>query len=229
VAPSLAARARRLPRIVRAQDHTHVSSGKPEALLFDLGGVVIDIDFGRAIRAWQPISRLSCAELEGAFRFDAQYEQHERGEIAASAYFDHLASSLELTGSHEQIADGWNAIYVGEIAETIRMIRLARAKLPVFAFTNTNSTHQAAWSRMFPAVPKSFDRIFASHELGCRKPERRAFELVGQSIGISLDSVMFFDDLLANVEGAEAAGLQSVHVRSPNDVRNSLQGVGVAL
>ena len=53
----------------------------PQALLFDLGGVLIEIDFARAFRAWQPISRLSLEEISWTFKFDAPYERHERGEI----------------------------------------------------------------------------------------------------------------------------------------------------
>ena len=82
---------------------------------------------------------------------------------------------------------------------------------------------------MFPALVRSFDRVFASHEIGFRKPERRAFAHIAQATGIPLASMMFFDDLPANVEGAASAGLQAVHVRSPSDVRNALQAIGYAL
>ena len=56
-----------------------------EALLFDLGGVVIEIDFDRVLRRWETISALSFAELKSTFHFDAAYERHERGEIAGAA------------------------------------------------------------------------------------------------------------------------------------------------
>lgn len=206
-----------------------MSIGKPAALLFDLGGVLIDIDFDRAFRAWQPISRLCYEEIKRLFRFDDHYERHERGEISAAAYFEHLASSLQLLGTYDQIAEGWNAIFVDEIAETTRMVRRARAQLPCFALTNTNATHQAAWSSRFPAVTTSFDRIFASHELGFRKPEARAFEAIARAVGTPLDAMVFFDDCLQNVKSAQAAGLQAVHVRSPDDVRVVLQGIGITL
>ena len=53
----------------------------PLALLFDLGGVVIDIDFRRAFSLWQPGSGLSLEEIAKAFKFDLQYQRHERGEM----------------------------------------------------------------------------------------------------------------------------------------------------
>jgi len=201
----------------------------PQALLFDLGGVLIEIDFARAFRAWQPISRLSLEGIAAAFKFDAPYERHERGEIGAPEYFDHLCSTLSLAKDHARVKEGWNSIYIGEIAETTAMLRFARKRLPCHAFTNTNATHQAAWSAQFPAVVNSLDRIFASHEIGHRKPEKRAFEHIANALGVPTGAMLFFDDLAENVAGARSAGLQAVHVRSPDDVRRALQAIGCAI
>lgn len=200
----------------------------PLALLFDLGGVVIDIDFERVLRAWQPMSRLPPDALKQAFCFDAHYERHERGEITGGQYFAHLASALGLQASVDEIAEGWNAVFVGEILETTRLIQTLRARVPCHAFTNTNATHQAGYSRLFPGLKDSFERIFASHEIGLRKPERRAFEHVAQAIGVPPASILFFDDAPANVEGARAAGLQAVLVRTPGDIRAALDAAGLA-
>jgi FMN phosphatase YigB (HAD superfamily) len=201
---------------------------RPQALLFDLGGVLIDIDFQRAFREWQSMSTLSLDEIAKTFKVDAPYERHERGEITASEYFDHLCSTLSLAKDHARIRAGWNSIYIGEIAETMALLRAARKELPCHAFTNTNATHQAAWAARFPAVVNSLDRIFASHEIGYRKPERRAFEHIARELGVPIGSLLFFDDLAENVEGARAAGLQAVHVRTPDDVRRALQAIGCA-
>ncbi len=203
-----------------------MNSAKPRALLFDLGGVLIDIDFERALRAWAPMSRLSLAQLRESFHHDEYYERHERGEISAREYFAHLAQTLQLAGDPGQIAAGWNAIFPGEIPETTAMVRAARAELPCYLFTNTNAAHQEIWAALFPEVPRLFERIFASHEMGRRKPEIRAFEHVAREIGVTPGSILFFDDLLANVEGARAAGLQAVLVRSPQDVREALHKIG---
>ncbi len=201
-------------------------AGRPEILLFDLGGVLIDIDFERALRAWQPASRLTLAELKQAFRHDEAYERHERGEITAEQYFRHLAATLALDAEPAQIEQGWNAIFVAEIAETTALIRAMHGRIPCHAFSNTNAAHQAYWSRAYPSVATAFGRIFTSHEIGLRKPDPRAFAHVVQALGVPAASILFFDDSLANVEGAAAAGLQAVHVRSPADVANALRFIG---
>ena len=202
---------------------------QPKALLFDLGGVVVDVDFDRALAAWAPHSSLSLPDLRRAFKFDLQYQRHERGEISSSEYFDHLATILELSASRTVVAEGWNAVFVGEVAQTRAMVQAMRAHLPCYAFTNTNASHMPVWSALLPEVVASFDRIFASHEIGMRKPERAAFERICRAVGVEARSIMFFDDLLENVQAARAAGLQAVHVRTSEDVRRALQDVGYAL
>lgn len=197
------------------------------ALLFDLGGVLFDIDFRRAFDAWARYSSLSAAEIASAFEFDAAYEQHERGQIPSAEYFQHLASVLRLTATIEQIEEGWNAIFVGEFVETTRLVRTARAKLPCYAFTNTNPSHMAHWPMLYPAVASAFDRIFASHEIGLRKPEPEAFEWICRAVQLPPESLLFFDDLPENVHAADATGLQCVRVRFPRDVAVVLHARGL--
>jgi len=199
-----------------------------EALLFDLGGVLLEIDFDRAIGAWAPYSALPADVLRKTFKHDVQYERHERGEITAMEYFGYLATTLQLTASFEQIEQGWNAIYVGEILQTRAMVESMRGVLPCYALTNTNASHMATWSKLFPGVLGAFDRVFASHQLGLRKPERAAFDRVCALTSTSAGSILFFDDVAENVQAAEDAGLQGVLVKSPEDVAAALRSCGYA-
>ena len=197
------------------------------ALLFDLGGVLFDFDFAHALDHWAPLSMLSREALGGAFVFDEAYQRHERGEISAEQYFDSLRQSLQLAASDTQMAAGWNAIFRAEITPTLDAVQAARARFPCYAFTNTNATHHATWRAAYPQVEASFDRVFASSEIGLRKPERAAFTHVCAAIGKAPAEVLFFDDLLENAQGAIAVGMQAVQVRSPEDVRAALRQLGV--
>ena len=182
-----------------------------KALLFDLGGVVINIDFDRVLRHWATISALSFAELKSTFHFDTAYQRHERGEIDAAEYFDHLRKTLALEGSDDEIAIGWNAIFVAEIPTVLEAINQVRSLRPCYALKSD-----------YPAIFKSFDRIFISSDLGLRKPELRAFAAIADQIGTTCREILFFDDTLENIEGAKQAGLQTVHVRSPADIQQAL-------
>lgn len=197
-----------------------------KALLFDLGGVVFEFDFAHALAHWAPMSALQAEQLRQAFSHDEDYQRHERGEITGSEYFDTLRRKLQLSATDEEIEAGWNAIFRDEIAQTLDAIEAARRFLPCYAFSNTNRSHHAAWRAAYPRIETVFDRIFASSDIGLRKPERAAFEHVCREIGLAPQALLFFDDLEENVTGARACGLQAVQVRSPEDVRRALVELG---
>jgi glucose-1-phosphatase len=203
-----------------------MSFHRPRALLFDLGGVLVDIDFSRALQSWATYSALPIEDLRSRFKHDKAYEEHERGQIEAAEYFSHLAKTLELSATLEEIERGWNNIFVSEILETRTLVQAQRKTMPCYAFTNTNASHQSTWSRLYPGIIQAFDQIFASHELGLRKPEAEAFMRICQLTRTQPADILFFDDLLENVQAAMDNGLQAVLVRSPQDVRDALTRIG---
>lgn len=196
-----------------------------EALLFDLGGVLFEIDFERALGAWGKLSKLSAVELRQRFKMDLPYERHERGEIKAAEYFSHLRATLELNASDSAIASGWNAIFLGEISETVNYITAVNNQIPCYAFTNTNATHKKYWMQAYPRVVDAFQHIFVSSDMGLRKPEQASFDAIAKATDISLGKVLFFDDTEENVSGARAAGLQAVQVKSHSDVKHALDQI----
>jgi glucose-1-phosphatase len=193
-----------------------------DALLFDLGGVLIRLDWDAVFAHWARCCGADAAALRRRFAFDDAYERHERGEIDSARYFEGLRRTLGIDPTEAQIEAGWNALFVGEIAETTRLVARAAARIPVHLFSNTNAAHQAAWSRDYAEALRPFGRVFVSSEIGLRKPDRAAFEHVAREIGVLPGRILFFDDTESNVAGARAAGLQAVHVRSPDDVARAL-------
>jgi glucose-1-phosphatase len=193
-----------------------------EALLFDLGGVVIEIDFGRALASWAKAAGTPVDTLRARFSFDEAYQRHERGEIAAGEYFAALRSSLGIDLPDAALVTGWNAIYMNEVPGMRALLATVAERFAVYAFTNSNPTHHAFSSARYPDVFKNFRKVFLSFELGLRKPERAAFEAIAAAIHVPLDRILFFEDTEANVEGARSIGMPAVLVRSPSDVANAL-------
>jgi len=199
----------------------------PQALLFDLGGVVIDIDIERMLRHWMPHSRLSFREMQQRLNMDEPFRQHERGELDAVSYMAHLARSFELDTDTDTVAVGWNAILVDEIPATLDLVEQVRERVPCYAFSNTSAIHRDVWSSRFPRVSRAFHQLFLSFEMGLRKPERAAFDAVAAAIGVAPGSILFFDDTEENVAGARVAGYDTVHVQSPRDVHGALADRGL--
>ena len=212
---------------------TGAPRGEVDALLFDLGGVLIRLDWDAVFAHWARCCGADAAALRRRFAFDEAYERHERDEMDAARYFEALRRMLGIDLADAELEAGWNALFVGEVAETTRLVAQAAARMPVHLFSNTNAAHAAAWSRDYAKALRPFRRRFLSHEMGLRKPDRAAFEHVAREIGAPPGRILFFDDTEANVAGARAAGLQAVHVRSPDDVARALdrlpeRGTGTA-
>ncbi len=197
------------------------------ALLFDLGGVVIEIDFERALQCWSAHANVSPSRLRSRFRFDREYERHERGEITAETYFESLRHTLGIDLTDGQFLDGWNAIFVGEVPGIADLLARVRRMLPTYAFTNSNAAHQRTWSRGYASALSGFERVFVSSEIGQRKPEPEAYARVCAEMGFSPEQVGFFDDSEPNVTAATALGMQAVHVRSIADIHDGLSAIGL--
>ena len=189
-----------------------------KALLFDLGGVIIDVSFEKVLERWSHHSGKGADTLEARFAFDTAYEQRERGETEAKAYFASLRTAFDVTMSDEQFESGWNAVFLGEITPTVHLLERLEGKVPLYAFSNTNATHHSFWSKQYASALAPFKRIFVSSDMGKRKPERDAFVYVASEVGVSLEDIMFFDDTEENVLAARALGMQAVLVTSPHDV-----------
>lgn len=198
-----------------------------EALLFDLGGVVIEIDVERMLHHWLPHSALDLAQMRERLQPDDPYRRHELGELAAPAYMDHLAEVFELRADTKTIAAGWNAMLVDQIDPTLDLIEAIRGRVPCHVFSNTSALHHQVWANRFPRIRRLFDRLFLSFEIGMRKPDPSAFAAVTRAIGVRPESVLFFDDLAENVAGARAAGLRAVQVGLPGDVASALAEQGL--
>ena len=194
-----------------------------DALLFDLGGVVMGLDWEPMFRRWSDACGVPPATLRSRYVFDEPYERHERGEIDEAAYYDCLRGTLAIDIGDEAFREGWGAIFTDPIHPTVALLEQLRDRVPLYAFSNTNAAHHAVWSRKFAPALANFRRVFVSSEMGLRKPERASFDYISREIGVPHSRILFFDDTPVNVEGARAAGLAAVHVRGPDDVERAVR------
>jgi glucose-1-phosphatase len=203
------------------------SKDSVKVLLFDLGGVVIKVSFAKVLETWAALSGADSAVLKTRFTFDLPYEQHECNEITGSEYFDSLRKSLGIQLTDEQFEKGWNALALGEVPGIKSLLLSAKQHFPVYAFSNINVTHSKYFFSTYTDVLGIFEKVFTSCELRKRKPTREAFEVVAKEIGVSPEEILFFDDLLENVEGARLAGLQAVQIKDIEDTKKALEYLGV--
>lgn len=75
--------------------------------IFDLGNVIVDIDFNRVLGAWSDLTRIPLASLKKSFHMGEAFHQHERGEISDEAFAEALCHEMALPLSYEQFSHGW--------------------------------------------------------------------------------------------------------------------------
>jgi len=196
-------------------------------LLFDIGRVVLDIDFNKVMTNWAAHAGCTPAELASRFVVDDSFKHHEVGKIDDAAFFRNLRGSLSIGITDEQFLEGWNAIFTGEMPGIAPLLANAGKRMPLYAFSNTNPAHVAHFSRAYADVLSHFREIFLSSTIGLRKPDARAYDHVVKAIGVPASRILFFDDTAANIEGARSRGLAAVHVTSMDDVAKALTALGI--
>ena len=206
---------------------TSLSPGSADALLFDLGRVVLDIDFSTAIACWAGHAGCQPEAIVARYVRDDAYRLHEIGKISDEDYFASLRASLGIGISDAQFLEGWNAIFAGEMPDIAELLPRAAKQMPLYAFSNTNRPHVDYFSKEYAGVLGHFRELYLSSSIGLRKPDAEAFDHVVAAIGVPAERIVFFDDLAENIEGARARGLRTVHVTSPRDVGDALRALGI--
>lgn len=204
-----------------------LAPGAADALLFDLGRVVIDIDVGKALACWARHAGCTPADVSKPFSQSETFRRYETGHASDAEFFEALRAALGIALSDAQLLEGWNAIFAGEMPCINALLARAGRRLPLYAFSNTNPPHVAHFSKPYADVLGHFREIFLSCAIGLRKPDAAAYDHVIKAIGAPAERIVFFDDLVENIEGARKRGLTAVHVTSPDDVADALSALGL--
>ncbi|CAN5177127.1 HAD family phosphatase [soil metagenome] len=193
-------------------------------IIFDLGGIFINIDFAKTEQAFIDL---------GVIDFNTFYTQHhaseifellETGKITPTEFCTLLCKETGITLTQEQIIKAWNMLLLDFPVERIQWLQKIATKYKVFLFSNTNQIHYEAFTKMFRNQTgfNDFDNFFIkayySHQLGLRKPYPTSFLHILNEQSLKPSETLFIDDTLSNIEGAKQAGLQVIHLTSPQTV-----------
>lgn len=198
-----------------------------DVLLFDLGRVVLDIDFNKVMTIWAGHAGCPPADVVARFVVDDHFRHHETGAIDDAAFFQNLRTSLGIAISDAQFLEGWNSIFTGEMPGIAPLLERAATRMPLYAFSNTNPPHVAHFSKTYADVLGHFREVFLSSTIGLRKPDAAAYDHVVKAIGVPAQRIVFFDDSADNIAGARARGLLGIHVTSTDDVAKALAELGI--
>ncbi|MDX7986160.1 glucose-1-phosphatase [Xenorhabdus sp. 12] len=185
--------------------------------IFDMGNVIIDIDFKRALAVWSNLSGTPLATLSTKFSLGELFEKHECGQISDADFAEMMCDELDVSLSFEQFTEGWNAIFIDVRQDVIEIMNKLRAQEHrVVVLSNTNHLHFEYWPEHYPEIAASTDFLYLSHNLGVRKPTPDIFQHVLETEGVAAEQAIFFDDVLEHVDAAKALGINAIHVTGRN-------------
>lgn len=187
--------------------------------VFDLGNVIVDIDFNRVLGVWSDYSRVPLANLQSKFTIGEAFHLHERGHISDEQFARRLSHELDMALSYEQFTAGWQAIFVGLRKDTIAVMQALREQgHRVVVLSNTNQLHCEFWPDEYPEVGQVTDRIYLSQQMGMRKPDAEIYLKLLDEEGFSADNTVFFDDNEDNINSARELGINAILVTGRNTV-----------
>ena len=193
-----------------------------QILLLDIGEVVLRLDVSRLLQ----YSKMKHGSLDQSLEFFNHwdvYQRFEEGKVSPEIFLQALGTGLQVPV--EKARELWNSMVAGPVAG-IDLI-LKRVSVPVFALTNSNAIHFDDIQRRF-GTWDLFRGVFASHNMGVRKPDAAIYEKVQGELGVPPAALLFIDDREENVLGARAAGYSAERcMKSPDDLEQILLDYGV--
>lgn len=192
-------------------------------IIFDLGGVVINIDYHKTLKA---LENLGFKEIEKSYTQLSQevwFDLFEVGKLSSVEFIERVSSYLPQTVNRDQVIQAWNAMLLDFPPERAEILLNLGKKYRLFLLSNTNELHIGYY---LPKVKEwfgrglddFFEKVYYSHQLGLRKPDPRIFRHVLKENEILPGETLFIDDSPQHIEGALNAGINAYHLKPPQSI-----------
>lgn len=201
-----------------------------KALIFDMGGVLVDLDIEDCKRAFRSgLGFDGIDDIIDACHQKGIYGDLEEGKLSAEEF-----RSIVLAGSREgaveaDVDEAMSHILVGIDPYKVDLLKRLSEKYELYMLSNNNPICLPYSSKMFSdaGIPleKFFRKSFFSYEMKALKPSEAFYKAVMKEIGRSSDELLFIDDSQKNVDGAMAAGLPAVYYEPGTDLAELLDRV----
>jgi putative hydrolase of the HAD superfamily len=193
-------------------------------IIFDLGGVILNIDYQLTNKAFVHLGVTNFHELYSQFHGSSLFNGLETGHVSTEAFLAEMHRHVPENVTDEQLVAAWNAMLLDFPLQRLQLLQQLRQHYNLYLLSNTNAIHLEAFHRMLeqsrgiPSLASFFDKAYYSHLMGCRKPEKASYRMVLDENGLVAAETLFIDDTLPNIKGARAVGLQTIHLQPPKTI-----------
>jgi HAD superfamily hydrolase (TIGR01509 family) len=187
-------------------------------ILFDLGGVLINLDYQATISAFEKLGITNFDELYTQADQESLFDDLETGKVSSMHFINRLLDKLPAGITANQVVHSWNAMILNFPLERLKLVERLSKNHTLYLLSNTNGIHMEKVRRELQKVSRKpledyFREVYLSHEIGCRKPHSETFKAVLDKMEVTADKVLFIDDSAQHIEGASAIGIESHHLR----------------
>ncbi len=188
-----------------------------DAIVFDFGGVLLDIDFSRTIKAFEELGLASFTEQYSAHIQAPLFRELETGSITPRHFRDGLRDLLGQPITDSQLDQAWNALLLDFPRVRVDLLRKAAQNYRLFLLSNTNIIHYQKYNSDFYTthgvnLDNLFEKAYWSFQIGMRKPDLEIYQYVVNSSNLNPARTLFIDDSLVNINAAIECSINGHHL-----------------
>lgn len=190
-------------------------------IIFDLGGVLLNIDFSITEKAFIDLGVDQFSEMFTQHHSNDLFVQLETGEISPEEFYDAFRKGTGTDLSNENIKKAWNALLLDFRLPSLAWLDTIKTQYRIFLFSNTNQIHHDAFIATYKELAGNadfdafFEKAYYSQNLGMRKPNPEPFLHILQEQQLEASETLFIDDTIKNIETAQKLGLKTIHLQWP--------------
>ncbi len=201
-------------------------NAKIKNIIFDLGGVVLDIDEGIIVKELEKMD-ISVKELFHSEEFNDVMSKFDTGIYTAPTFRKRMKALIGQEKMTDQRFDAiWNSMILDIPRERIEAIEKVKKHYKIFLMSNSNVIHYDLYVRDlqlrfgYNEFDELFNKSYFSFAEHLEKPDPHFFELILDHEGLLPEETLFIDDTEANVKVAQSLGIHTYHISRDELVRN---------
>jgi FMN phosphatase YigB (HAD superfamily) len=184
-------------------------------IIFDLGGVILNIDYHKTAQAFQNLGLENFDEIYSQAQQSGLFDDFETGKISGQYFINQLLKFLPKNVSPNEVVAAWNAMILDFPLENLNLLRQLKISKNCVLLSNTNEIHVQCFNRKLKDICSEenlhpfFKKVYFSHEIGQRKPHISTFDFVCRENNFIPEQTVFIDDSFQHIEGANKMGLKT--------------------
>lgn len=203
---------------------------KVKALLFDLGGVIVDLDYKKTANAFENIGLQNAEKAYSQFNQTDLFNLFETGHISSEEFLAELQNEITNQVSLSEITKAWNSMIIGFQHSKLEKIKKLSEQVPCYLLSNTNEIHLSYIEQLlqemgFKHFLNIFESCYFSHQIGKRKPHKETFEWVLNQMNYDAQDVLFIEDSPQHIEGAKSAKLNTFYFKKDSSLSDIYQWI----